>query len=536
MYKLIIVDDEEVIRRALVELINWRNIGFQLVAAFEDGSEAISYIKDNPVDVILSDIKMARISGLDLAKYVYEHEHHTRIVIISGYKEFEYAKKAVDYNVEHYLLKPTKPNEVRRVFGQLKEKLDEEREKEHKIKRFQEKYEELLPILQDQFFMDLLMGVLRDENEIIRRIAFLDLKIDPATSFCVLMDVSVTEYQEYLNERWQYEIDGLNSALRNFLCYDREGISYYPVFSVADKIKVVAVSAMYDEMEHLVQAVQNHIIELQESIHTILGFDVIMFIRNVFQNMYKLAFYREPIHVEARIQESGKESELEQDAHQQLMHTYKLIMSNMNDGDEVGVRSLVDSFIEEISSLPIPYIQRLIMDLIAILINKFAELGLKIGKIALQHIDYQDIAVIKDIDRLRRWTIETLLYIMGYIRENTKGSNQLLAEKSKKFIEENYHKDISLDNVADHVFLNATYFSRIFKQSTGVNFSDYLTRTRLEHAKELYHANQFKTYEISEMVGYKSSNYFSRVFKLHTGYTPKEYCRIVLKRGDSADD
>lgn len=122
MYDLIIIDDENIIRKGLEELIDWKSIGFRIVATFEDGKEPIEFLKNHHVDVVLTDIRMAEVSGLDVAKYVHDHKPGTKTVIISGYKEFEYAKKAIDYGVEYFLLKPTKFNEFYHTFSELKKK------------------------------------------------------------------------------------------------------------------------------------------------------------------------------------------------------------------------------------------------------------------------------------------------------------------------------------------------------------------------------------------------------------------------------
>ncbi|MHB8061028.1 MAG: response regulator, partial [Ruminiclostridium sp.] len=103
MYKIVVVDDEKTIRKGMCNYIAWNEMGFEVVADFEDGKETIQYISKHTVDVVLTDIEMAQVTGLELAKYIYENKLPIKIVIISGYKEFEYARKAVEYNVEYYL-------------------------------------------------------------------------------------------------------------------------------------------------------------------------------------------------------------------------------------------------------------------------------------------------------------------------------------------------------------------------------------------------------------------------------------------------
>jgi two-component system response regulator YesN len=158
LYKLIILDDEETIRKGLVDLIAWGDMGFEVTGDFEDGHDAIRYLKSHKVDVVLTDVIMAEVSGLEVASFINRDMPQVKVVIISGYKEFEYAQQAIQHNVSHYLLKPTKLEEIYNVFKQLKLELDREAE----VKAEEKRNRELLPILQEQFLTDLLMGALRD--------------------------------------------------------------------------------------------------------------------------------------------------------------------------------------------------------------------------------------------------------------------------------------------------------------------------------------------------------------------------------------
>lgn len=148
MYKMIIIDDEAVIRNGLKKFVDWKSLNIHIVALFGDGVEAIEYLKTNDVDIVLSDIKkMNEMSGLDVAKFIYETKPMTKTVLLSGYKEFDYARKAIDYKVVHYLLKPTNFPMVHEVFKEITKELDIEKEEAS-----------VLPMIRDQYLNDLLMG------------------------------------------------------------------------------------------------------------------------------------------------------------------------------------------------------------------------------------------------------------------------------------------------------------------------------------------------------------------------------------------
>lgn len=124
MYRLLIADDEKKIRNGLAEYYPWETLGFKIVCKVESGERALQYIESNPVDVVLTDISMPRMSGLELAEVLKEKFPEITVVLLSGYREFVYAKKAIECGVKAYLLKPIKTEELLNLFEQIKEKLD----------------------------------------------------------------------------------------------------------------------------------------------------------------------------------------------------------------------------------------------------------------------------------------------------------------------------------------------------------------------------------------------------------------------------
>ena len=115
MYKAIVVDDEQIIRKGISSFINSCDTGFEVTAVLKDGDEAISYLDTHNIELVISDIKMVHVSGIELAQYIYENMPHTRVILLSGYTEFEYAKAAIRYNVKEYITKPTDFGELKNI-------------------------------------------------------------------------------------------------------------------------------------------------------------------------------------------------------------------------------------------------------------------------------------------------------------------------------------------------------------------------------------------------------------------------------------
>jgi len=193
-----IVEDEEIIRDGLANFIDWESIGFDIVAKTEDGRDALEYLENNVVDVVLTDIKMTFVSGLELAKYFYENQLETKVVIISGYKEFEYARQAIKYNVDNYLLKPFDVDTVIPVFEGIKEELDLERERKIKAEKEKKEYHDLIPLLRDQFFLDLLVGAIKDKDEIKRKLKLLKFDLIPEKTMCIIVNFYISKINKEL--------------------------------------------------------------------------------------------------------------------------------------------------------------------------------------------------------------------------------------------------------------------------------------------------------------------------------------------------
>ncbi len=209
-----------------------------------------------------------------------------------------------------------------------------------------------------------------------------------------------------------------------------------------------------------------------------------------------------------------------------ILQKYKLFFSKINEGKLDEIESLNESFFNQLADQPIQFTQKVVIDLLANLSNKFSQLDVDIISITNGKINYNHILKIRDMDELQNYCFEIYTYIASFIGKNKDESAERVIEKAMSYIDENYQYDISLEDVSNHVFLNSVYFCRYFKQKTGETFTDYLTKVRMNEAIRLIKAGQYKTYEISEKVGYKSSKYFSRVFKQYTGLSPTEYGKI----------
>lgn len=427
-YRIVIVDDEEDIREGLNDLVDWSGLGYTVAARLEDGREAISYIRSYPVDVILTDIKMTFVSGLELAKYVFDRQLPIKMVLISGYKEFEFAQQALHYQVAHYLLKPTNLGDIHRVFRELSAVLDKEKADKERSLGIQSRNEEMMSLLRWQFFSDLIAGSLSDLEELRRRLPWTGLSLDPDNSPVCVYTIRIPDNGQHPDAAAS---DAEESRIFRFLQSQyreqQDFVLHVPLRNETDGVRMIAIDlgAGREHIAPLADRVAAHFDTVKDKIMAVLGREAELKHRQPFGRMADLA---------------------------------------------VSARRAADS--------------------------PSARLGR-----------------------------------LSPLAEEMEPSNYdpLVIQKAKSYIQEKYNEDLSLDDVAEHVYLSPVYFSRLFKKQTGRNFTEYVTEVRMLRAMEYLRQPQYKVYEIGSIIGFRSVKYFFKLFKQYAGCTPTEY-RNTLSR------
>lgn len=512
MYTMIIIDDEAVIRNGLNKFVDWNELTIEVLELFEDGKDAIEYLKSNDVDIVLTDIKMNEITGLDVAKFIYETKPDTRTVILSGYKEFEYAQKAIEYKVEHYLLKPTNFPKLVEVFRDLVTSMDAERQED-----------ETLPLLRNQFISDLIMGTIQNVPTIRRRGELLGFG-DEMSRPCAILEYRINDMDAFLSDKWSYGRERLNIALRNFFSSGEYRVACRSIFTDAQSFYVFIHTKGPSE-EAFKDMVNQELMKIIINAKQYLGFDLVV---------ESLFFYENFLSVSREFEYVGKVAEeadgltgikVDVSQYKRIATRYKLFFSKLNEGNEEEVETLTQALFSQLSPNDLPFVKKVAVDLFASLSNRFSHIDMDVVTMTSGALNYSVILDSKDMDTVVEVTGQWLSAMVKYINAQSDDSSDKVIAKAIEYIDTHYSEDISLEDVAGHVYLNSVYFCRFFKQKTTENFTDYLTKVRMERAAELIKEGRYKTYEISEKVGYRNSKYFSRVFRRYTGLTPSDYGR-----------
>ena len=523
MYRLIVVDDEKAIRKGICSFINWNSMGFSVEADFEDGKETLSYIMEHPVDVILTDIEMAETSGLSLAQFVREKELPIKIVIVSGYKDFEYARKAIEYGVEHYLLKPIRIEEVTEVFKKIKARLDQEKQSSVEQMSGMEKYEELLPELREQFWVSLLAGGFRSREVIAKRMQLLKMDVVPDNP-CAVLRVDLILAQDE-NHNSYYENEHYRHLMHNIFGHMGEDIFGAPIYVDENCTKIMAVANKSMTGVAFEQTLRDSIAEVCASAKNLLQLEFKVEVEKVFPAVAQIGQKRYEFFPSGRPEAARADIPISAEEYEYLLQKYKLLMGVINDGDFEELDGLMDTIFFEVRKLPLENVKQITIDVFSMLSNRFLKMGIDFWKEINQTVSYEHIMDASDIKELKDVSMKMLYNSIEIVNSKQNLSSKNFIEQSIVYMKKHYNEDISLERVADRLFLNQTYFSRLFKQYIGNTFTDYLIELRMEKAKELLETGKYKAYEVSQLVGYRSEKYFFRIFKQYTGSSPAEYYR-----------
>lgn len=219
-----------------------------------------------------------------------------------------------------------------------------------------------------------------------------------------------------------------------------------------------------------------------------------------------------------------------------LIEQRKIFKASILSGDESAVFSLLNNMIDKLKLYPDSFIHNFIINLFMDLFNSLSTIDISIRKVRQEKFDYSKLVQTASIEGIKQWARDMSAIIMEQISPDIENSNKLFVRKALEYIKERFNQDLSLDDVASHVYLNPAYFCRLFKQETGENFINYLMKIRMTNAIEIMRSSNHKISEICIMVGYKNSKYFSKVFKNYTGYTPSNYQMKIVKDGLNSDE
>jgi len=523
-YSVLIVDDEEEVANAIIAKIDWKSMGFSLPVYAANGLDALDRAEENQPDVVMTDIKMPYMDGLELSRHLKKQYPNIRIVFFSGFDEFEYVKEAIHVQAEEYILKPVDADELKAIFLKIKDSLDKELEAKQNAKLLETYYQESLPVLQENFYSSLVEGKIEDQD-IEKNIQ--DYQIDlhgpyyciavihtsskhvPEGISTMLLAVAVRRLaEERLDQKWETKFF---SNLGNTVA----------LAQLSDEQQVQKLTDDLDAFCRLAKTVCKAVVTV--------GVGQICSRLSEIDNSYTGArnalSYRvlygtgKAINItEIAPQESAEPHRNEQD---QLQHVFKVTRINDAESLKHAVHDYISNVVSTYSNIQEYHI--FVMGLVSEL-SQFA----KNNQLDLEQTFQSNEDILMTVqrmekDELEKWLFEICLRMQAMMKETRKSTTKTFVTKAQDYVYENYSDiDLNVEKVCEYLEVSSAYFSTVFKKETGKTFTNFLTDIRMSKAVDLLDKDE-KTYEVAQKVGYSDPNYFSYVFKKQFGISPSKY-------------
>lgn len=526
MYRLMIVDDENTTCNSLQELIPWRQLGISEVVTAKNGIAALKLAQSKQPDILLTDIRMPKMDGLELAKTVREQFPQCQIIFLSGYADKAYLKTAIQLKAVSYIEKPLNPDEIKSIIRQTVALCEEERQRNQTFAKLQDNLNDSKPLMGQALTLELVNDGL-DNSELTAKYAGLDFQLNPDDCYTVI----------YVDISWNPELNAgaIHHAKQSLLEALASGSAANPAniiagFDPTDNLILVcrtktaaspAFRELFDFLDTCLIPFTKNGSRYAAGVGSIaMGLEqipqshrnaVIAATRQFYCNSQQIFYFSDPF----------PSSTLEID--KALFADFK--NSLRNDNFEAA-QSLVRKLTDQIATCRESDLNRVK--------NAYFHLLLAVYDVALERklIDpfnereekyiWQELAEKRSLAELAEYVLAVNDMIFKQLTE-TGAPNRKIKEITR-YIREHYaDKNLSIQTISSQVYLSPTYLCAFFKKSTGKTLNEYITDIRIAKAKELLQDQQMKLYEISANVGFTDVNYFSTLFKRKVGCTPSEF-------------
>ncbi len=529
MYKLMIVDDEQIVIEAVTHIISKNIKNVTVVATAKNGREAIEKAKMNHPDIILMDIRMPGINGIDAIAEIKRIYSDIRFAIISAYEQFEFAKQAMELGVEHYILKPINRTLLIDTILKMISLIHEQEEKKKKELETIEKLEKVIPYLEQGLIYSILLNAEFDE-ELLKYMEILNM--NQSGGYIMIMQFGDGNKAEALSNRIGSSIIGQENYpfLRDIFKFKCKCI-VGPV--MINKIIVYISSERFrNEYEFRLQTIELAE-DIQKSVQKKMNMECFIGIGSWKRNQDIMQSYNEaakalrmnqgePIsHI---LDICGEDEKYIHDIQAAANMIAKIEMGN-EEGAAAAFSKISDRLIH-FEGLTPDQKRSYLIEYMVIVHRKAMEAGVAEDS-CLKYDDYiQEMLHIESVEKLISWCMNRIKTITRKIQTEKSEKGNSIINRAQNYIKEHFREEITLEELSKYLNISPQYFSRLFKEETGYNFIEYLTYIRIEHSKHLMHSTDMTIKEICFSVGYGDPNYFSRLFKKNTGLSPTTYTNM----------
>lgn len=541
MLKIFLAEDEVVVRETIKRMIPWEELGFELVGEAADGEMALPLLIRQQPDLLITDIKMPFMDGLTLARLAKKEIPGLKVVILSGYDDFNYAKQAIGIGVEDYLLKPITKNALIERLSEIRSRYEHEKTQKEYYEKFQREMQAYEKNSSRDFFEALVDGSM-DMMEVYKRAEKLGLDIVAEAYNVLIFTMNCDEdFSGQRDEYSSWEAESLE-LLENFFAGHssamlfRSNIFSYGVLLKGQRETIEEnTRACVDEIRKILsrqdgrrewflavgQSVER-LSQIQKSYHTA---------SRAFSQRYlydeNILYYDEM----ETMEHLGGQAETEDNAYLQKVDVNALnpaiLQKFLSNGLQEETENFVKDYFYAIGQEPM---ESLVFRNYVILNVRFSVIsfikGLGCDTNEMESADTEEVLAEsgKNMESAIAYAKKMISQAIEIRDQNSGNKNRSILKTAVDFIDSHYmEEDISLNTVANVANVSSNHFSALFSQNMGQTFIEYLTTLRMNKAKELLRCTGMRSSEIAGEIGYKDAHYFSYLFKKTQGMTPSDY-------------
>lgn len=523
MYRVMVVDDERIIREGIGGAVPWETLEMELVALAEDGLDAQKKAKELRPDIVLTDIRMPRMGGLELIQYLKAHFPECKMIILTGHGEFEYARTALKLGVSDFLLKPVDLVGLCDVLEKVKQEIRAEQNQTEELTRLQKQELEEQTRRRNQALQRYITGKLPWESfEKEMPGAFHNKK------HCAGVLVQIDDFDRHTGEMSEEAVFSFTQGLvdklleqvhKNEFLVEIESERYFIVFVGDDReellfrmklfVRRVRAAGIPVTFTTIMSSVMNHMASCRKCMEQTKACVDRVFLLGPEQDLW------------VEDAPEGLQASIPNDTI--MRDIIQVLAEFQQDRIRDKLREIAQS-IREAGHDSYLYTSMFVSFVYGETMKLLVEMHCPIRSIFPDPMkEYHKMMACQSLDSMIGELIRIVETICLFLQENA-GAAQSAVEHARVYINEHYgNSKLTLDLVAKAVGISPTYLSALFKQKTQQSFVSYLTQTRLQHAQKLLQTGDYRTYEVAYMCGYDNATYFSTVFKRHMGVSPSSY-------------
>lgn len=522
--KVMIVDDEEFARKFIISSLNWEAFGLEIIAEAASGLEALAILEEQTPDIIFMDIKMPYMNGLELSHFILQKYPHIKIVILTAFKDFNYAQKSIQIGVSHFLLKPVNPVELQSTVLKLKEQIAGEKRQWFELDHLKKLLQDNYAFLREKFLLDFLENSLSSPSTS-RQLTYYFPEGIPEYIQVTLLEARGASFLELSEEEHLLQDMKTLEFIKKHLGNDAR-------MEVLTDQKHHVILLSYSPESHMVPLCE----QLQCSIHQLSGIHLTFGVGNAYSNFHQIGLsFQESLEALKFSQYIPSQSITiyQNDIHVQNS-VWRMERASLDNVQFYIKAGLTEPLNELLPSLYLDTDHNLIstdnarilsMSLLSAGINVANDIGIPLHELSEQGTgSFMPILLENSSRDLCSKTITYLNRLTTSIASyRSNKSKSVLWDILQYIRKEMSNPELSLNAVADAFHMNGSYLSRTFTKELGFSFSKYLNRLRMEQAIQLLGTTDMKAYQIAEAVGIPDAYYFSNCFKKYTGKSIRDY-------------